>query len=115
MKAGHDKLTVCVDFDGVLNTYKGWRGEDELYEPRDDTALFLAHLADQYRVVVFTTRNCARVRTWLEKHGLYHYVAEVTSLKPPALAYVDDRAIQFNGDCGDVLVQLAGFRPHWER
>lgn len=114
MRRNTEKQTVCVDFDGVLNQYEGWRGEDHLYEPRSSALLFLAHLSDQFRVVVFTTRNCAAVRTWLERHGMFGYVAEVTGLKPPALAYIDDRAICFTGDYGAVLEAVSHFKPYWQ-
>lgn len=109
------KKTVAVDFDGVLNLYSGWQGEDELFQPRENVQQFLALLAADYHVVIHSTRDPVRIRRWLDEHCLSGYVADVTSVKPPALAYVDDRAVPFTGDYGDVLVQLSTFKTHWEQ
>ena len=32
---------------------------------------------------------------WLEKHNLAQYVKDITSEKPRALVYIDDKAIRF--------------------
>ncbi len=109
------KKTVAVDFDGVLNLYNGWQGEDELFQPRENAQQFLALLAADYEVIIHSTRSPTKIRRWLDEHGLAGYVADVTSVKPPAVAYVDDRAVRFEGDFGDVLVELSTFKPYWER
>ncbi len=109
------KKTVAVDFDGVLNDYTGWKGEDDLGQPTAGTQQFLSLLDADYRVVIYTTRCMSRVRVWLKEHGLSGYVDEVCNEKPMAVAYIDDRAIRFDGDYGSVLVELASFAPHWAR
>jgi hypothetical protein len=45
---------------------------------------------------------------WLAKHGIE--VDEVCEHKPPALMYVDDRAIPFRGDWDQVLADIHQFR-----
>ena len=109
------KRTVAIDMDGVLNTYTGWQGEDELFQPRENVQQFLALLASDWDVVIHTTRPPVKVRQWLKQHGLDGYVADVTNVKPAAVAYVDDRALRFDGDYGAVLVELSTFQPHWEK
>lgn len=109
------KRTVAVDFDGVLNDYDGWKGEDHFGNPHPSALLFLAHLHADYRVSIYTTRKPEGVRAWLEQHGMTAYVHEVTNHKPMALAYIDDRAIRFTGDFGAVLEQLSDCAPHWEK
>ena len=109
------KPRVALDFDGVLNTYEGWRGEGDLYAPRPDVQQFLALLDADYWVTIHSTREPERIREWLEEHGLSSYVRDVTSRKPPALAYIDDRAIRFDGDYGATLVELSTFKPYWEK
>lgn len=107
-------LTVAVDFDGVLNTYDGWAGEDELFEPRRGAGLFLARLNERYDVVVFTVRNPKRVWWWLVHYNLAEYVASVTNVKPKAFVYVDDRALKFDGDFDDTFNRVNVFTAHWE-
>ena len=38
----------------------------------------------------------------------------VTDKKPPAFAYIDDRAICFEGDFLRTLDKLGEFKAHWE-
>lgn len=107
--------TIAVDFDGVLHPYtNGWTGytpEDE--PPMDGAFAFLGKLkADGYRVVVFSTRcdnpeGLAGTRAWLVTHGLDPLVDDVTCSKPPAVAYVDDRAVPYLGDWSAVLAGIA--------
>lgn len=104
---------VAVDFDGVLNTYTGWQGEDELFEPREGVTEFLDKLSQNYRVIIYTTRDVIKVQDWLRQFGLYQYIKEVSSTKPKAIAYVDDRGVRFTGDYEAVLKNIE--QPtHWE-
>jgi hypothetical protein len=107
--------TICVDLDGVLNTFDEWRGPDYFHPPRDGAREFLAGLHDSgYRIVVFTVRWHEWVSAWLAEHGLNRYVDEVTDRKPPAHAYIDDRAVCFRGDFAATLADVRRFRPFWE-
>ena len=108
------KPLICVDFDGVLNDYQGY-DEDDLGNPRPGAELFLKKLSYRYRVIILSARRYSSIIKWLVAHDLWKYVVNVTSYKPPAVAYIDDRAIQFNGDYDDVLDQLKGFKPHWQK
>jgi hypothetical protein len=106
---------ICVDLDGVLNAFDGWRGADYFHPPRPGAKDFLRALnAHGYRVVVFTVRWAPHVEEWLDQHGLAEYVAEVTDRKPPAHVYVDDRAVCFTGDFEQALERIAAFKAHWE-
>lgn len=107
--------TVAIDFDGVMNTYIGWRGEDELFEPRPGLKEFLESLAKHgFEVVVHSSRRPEKIRRWLEAHGLSHLVARVSETKPPAVCYLDDRAVRFDGNFGDAFLQIVTFKAHWE-
>jgi hypothetical protein len=106
---------VCVDLDGVLNAFDGWKGADYFHPPRPGAREFLARLNELgYRVVVFTVRWGPHVQEWLARYDLAGYVADVTDRKPPAHVYVDDRAICFQGDFGAALDQISRFKAHWE-
>ena len=57
--------TVCIDFDGVLNTYDGWKGEDELFNPREKVEWFLKQLRQAgYEIVIHSTRTPSKIRKW---------------------------------------------------
>lgn len=109
-----DKPNVAIDFDGVLNDYSGWAGDEELFKPREGVTDFLAKLADHYEVWILTTRKPAMVHNWLVEHGLRRYVGTITNIKPPALAYVDDRAVRFHGDYQQVLHEIEE-PAHWQK
>jgi phosphoglycolate phosphatase-like HAD superfamily hydrolase len=110
-----EPLTVCVDLDGVLNLYDGWKGADYFHPPHPRAAEFLrALVARNYRVIVFTIRWAAHVEEWLDRHGLKIYVETVTNQKPVAHVYLDDRAVCFRGDFDEALRTIEGFRAHWE-
>jgi len=47
------KKTVCIDLNGVLDMYSGWKGEGHMDPPRPGADGFLAELAENYRVVIF--------------------------------------------------------------
>jgi hypothetical protein len=109
-----NRPVVCVDLDGVLNVFDEWRGPEYFHPPRDGAREFLEGLqAAGYRVVVFTVRWHEWVREWLVRHGLGELVDDVTDRKPPAHAYLDDRAVCFEGDFGHALEKIVAFRPFW--
>jgi len=110
-----EPLTVCVDLDGVLNLFDGWKGADFFHPPRPGAEEFLRALAAQnYRVIVFTVRWAEHVEQWLDANGLRDLVAGVTDKKPAAHVYLDDRAICFQGDFTQALRQIQDFKAHWE-
>lgn len=109
-----NKVQLCIDFDGVLNTYKGWQGENELYTPRPGAKTFLERLFEVYTIIIFTTRNRDKVLEWLQEYDLDQYIYDVTDIKIPAIAYIDDRALKFDGDYEKVIEELRDFKVHWE-
>jgi hypothetical protein len=108
--------TIALDFDGVMNTYSGWKGEDNLYEPRDGLSNFLEDLKDmEWRIVIYSTRDAGKIKSWLCKYQVNQYIDEVCFRKPIATCYLDDRAITFEGDFVSILEKLeGGFKAYWE-
>lgn len=108
------KPNICIDFDGVLNDYKGYKGSDELYKPRIGAREFLQKLSEKYTIIILSVRTPAKIYDWLIEHNLDKYVTDVTRIKAGAIAYIDDRGICFNGDYNEVLEKLNGFKAYWE-
>lgn len=106
--------TVCIDFDGVMNTYDGWKGDDELFQPREGLEDFLMKLSQHFKLVVLSTRNAKKIWEWLFDHHLEIYIEDVTNEKVPAIAYLDDRGVCFTGDFSAALEALLNFKTHWE-
>ena len=107
---------VCVDLNGVLDAYHGWRGAGHWDPPAQGARDFLASLRKRgCRVVLFTTRYYRDAWRWLETYGLAEFIDEVTDRKPPADVFLDDHAVPFGGDYVEALRQVDRFTPHWQR
>jgi hypothetical protein len=106
---------ICVDFDGVLAEYTGWKGPDHLGEPRTGAAIFLENIVSLgFKVIILTTRNPEAVYDWAKKHGLLSLIDRITREKPPAVVYLDDRALCFMGNFAAALEQIKSFKPYWK-
>jgi hypothetical protein len=101
---------IMIDFDGTIHKYsKGWKDGTVYDEPISGAKQFIDQLKDDgFEVVVFTSRLSVSslgqevvneqkemIEMWLKKYGIE--VDGVTAEKLPAVAYVDDRAVEFNG------------------
>ena len=106
-----EKLKICIDFDGVLNQYHGY-DEDDLSIPQKGAKEFLSKLQEQYIVAIHTVREVEKVKEWLNKYDLPF--DEVTNIKQHAIAYVDDRAIKFDGCFDDTWEEIENFKTYWE-
>lgn len=107
--------TICLDFDGVIHSYQhGWQGEAVIPDPPvHKVDLAIKELRKDYRVVVFSARcrtdeGVEAIRAWLKKHNIE--VDEVCRHKPPALVYVDDRAVRFSGDWQQTIADIHTFK-----
>ena len=105
------RARVCVDLDGVLARYDGWEGVEKIGEPLPGALQFAKTLAKSAEIVVFTSRCSQEPREgsstttlspgqlriyvidWLEKHGFPFADVYIGQGKPPADAFIDDRAV----------------------
>ena len=109
-----DRWTICVDFDGVLHQYTSpWRWAHTIPDPPVQGAMDWLHRMIQIFDVVILSTRCRTwrgrraIRSWLHKHAGGRWNGEVgvsgiedvklSKTKPPALVYLDDRAIRFEG------------------
>ena len=107
-----NKLNICVDFDGVLNNYTGWKGEEELFTPKKHSKEFLQRLNDEYNIIIFTSRDTDNVKEWMDLYQMPYN--SITNIKEGAYAYIDDRALKFNGNYNECLENLKEFKAYWE-
>lgn len=125
------RYTVAVDFDGVLHQYiSPWVDAATITDPPVPGAIeWLHRMIQDFDVAVLSTRNHQRggihaMRAWLKQHADaiwyespgYRGVEEVTfpKEKPPALIYLDDRAIRFTGDNWPTKQEVHGAYP-WNK
>lgn len=116
------KQTVVFDFDGVIHSYtSGWCGIDCTPDnPVEGIENVLRELHESgYEVVVVSSRckvdiGIDAVWNYLEKHNLAGYVDKVCKEKPPAIVYVDDRAICFDGDTTTLVGKIKNFKTYME-
>jgi hypothetical protein len=99
------KKDICVDFDGVLNIYTHYDPND-LCEMREGCPQFLEQLSQKYRVTILTSREPISVIKWLKKHNLLKFIEDVTDRKIPAVYYIDDRAVKFDGDYNKIMQNI---------
>ena len=111
---------VVFDFDGVIHSYtSGWKGETVIEDPPVPgikEAIDKIRSAGYTVTVVSTTSRTPKgyqaIRSWLDMNGIK--VDGVSVGKPPALVYIDDRAICFDGKPSDLLEKIKKFKP-WNR
>lgn len=115
------KKTVVFDFDGVINSYaSGWEGEDVISDPPvEGIAEEIDGIREAgYEVAVVSTR-CASpkgmeaVNKYLADNEIA--VDKVCKEKPPAIVYIDDRAICFDGRSDELLEKIKNFKPWYQK
>jgi len=95
--------TIAIDFDGVIHKYsKGWLNGEIYDEPVEGAFPAIIELYKRgYDVIVFSTREPEKIKKWFTKWYNKLFPSrvmielKVTKEKPPAIAYIDDRAIRF--------------------
>ena len=115
--------TVCIDIDGTISHYIEWVDSKTFGEVLPHCAETIHRLkADGWYVIIYTTRgDKAEISKFLEANNIpFDAINENPNQpdnakggKPIADVYVDDRAIQFNGDWTEAYQKITGFKA-WE-
>lgn len=113
-----NKKTVVFDFDGVIHSYtSGWIGDTAIPDPPfPGIREAIVDIRKKYRVVVVSTRCAseegkAAIKEWLAKYDIV--VDDITKEKPPAVVYIDDRAICFDGHADLLAARIEAFQPFY--
>lgn len=115
------KKTISIDFDGVIHGYQsGWRGAGVCPDPVVPGAIeFVRAALVRFDVAVYSTRaetvaGALAIREYLRRHGLSDaelQALRITSGKPKAVLYIDDRGYQFAGQFPS-LDFVDSFKPY---
>jgi len=108
LQASENSQQLAIDFDGVIHkNSKGFYDGTIYDDPVDGAIDALKKLSERYKIIIFTAKaktdrpllngktGKELVSEWLDKHGLLEHVTDITSEKPRAIAYIDDKAIEF--------------------
>ena len=119
-------LDVCLDFDGTLAQYKGWKGlESTLAPPMPQAIKTLLHWqAAGLRVGVFSSRSVeekgiAAMKAWIVQHtpdgqDLVDWLFW-PRVKPAATLYVDDRGWRPpEGGALPTVAEIKAFKPWYQ-
>ena len=111
-------INIGIDFDGVIHkNSKGYYDGTIYDDPIEGVKESLEQLSKKYTLIIYTTkakpdrglingrRTIELIWEWLNKHDLAKYISKVTSEKPRAVVYIDDKAVRFNNwtDCMNEL------------
>ncbi len=103
---------LCLDFDGVLHTYRGWKGEDVFNRPLPGALKFCRKMEKRgVKLYALSVRPAVKVQAWLDRYG---FPVEAVDTKPQAGLYVDDNGFRFRGDWQEVE-RAIGASPWWEK
>jgi hypothetical protein len=124
-----NKPILCLDFDGVLHSYKsGWQGAENIPDPPVPGAInFLCNAIDHFEVNIFSSRShqpggIYAMRCWLktwsvktlgETNGLCRRLCDEIQFpdhKPAAAVSIDDRCLTFTGRWPSIN-NLKEFKP----
>ena len=105
---GFKENQIAIDFDGVIHkNSKGYYDGTIYDEPIEGSLDAIKKLSEKYDIVIYTCKaiqdrpeingktGVMLVDEWLEKYGIRDYVKRITSEKPRAQIYIDDKGYHF--------------------
>lgn len=120
-----NKKTICIDLDGTIAHFDEWEGEDKFGELLDGVVDAFRKLKENgWIIIIYTTRSNKKiVKSYLKRNALpFDYINENPDQPNNAIGgkiyadiYLDDRAIQFNGNWGKTLNEILKFEPWMKR
>lgn len=119
------KKILCMDFDGVIHSYKsGWKGPCEIPDPPVPGAfdwLIGAVASNKFEIYIYSSRSkeagaIVAMMSWFARWGLPDEVLkqfQFPTQKPAAHMTIDDRAFCFAG-VWPALDWVENFKP-WNK
>lgn len=113
-------MNVVFDFDGVIHSFtSGFTSVDQIPDPPvPGIKEAIAEIREAGFSVIVVSSRCRdtagwqAIGRWLKNEGIE--VDGILATKPPAICYIDDRAICFDGDASSLLDKILDFKP-WNR
>ena len=109
LQAHENANQIAIDFDGVIHrNSKGFYDGTVYDEPMPGAIDAIKQLSEKYDIIIFTAKakkdrplvngktGAELVWEWLGKYNLIPYIKLITSEKPRAVAYIDDKGYRFN-------------------
>jgi hypothetical protein len=117
--------TLCIDFDGVIHSYKsGWKGATVIPDPPVEKAFswLLEYMIAGFDVCVYSSRSkepgaINAMRNWFLKYDFpvnQLDAMQFPTQKPAAYLTIDDRAVCFMGTFPSVE-RINAFKPWHKR
>ena len=113
-----EQTNIGIDFDGVIHKCSKGYYDGTIYDDPVEGAYEALELLSENHTIIINTckakpdRGLVNGKTgtqlvweWLDKHGMSKFVSKVTSEKPRAKFYIDDKAISFD-NWSDTLSQV---------
>lgn len=120
MKLQKKRPTVVFDFDGVIHSYQsGWKGDTTIADPPTEGINFAIYdLQKDFEIVIVSSRCRSEegrnaIIKWCNQNGIYF--DKVMAEKPPAVCYIDDRAICFDGHSSSLPEKVRNFKSWCEK
>ncbi len=118
--------SICIDFDGTIAKYEGFKGKGIFGDPIPGTKEATEQLRSAgYKIIIHTTRSeTGSISEYLNKHNIiYDYInfnpdnfeLQLSPHKPVADLYIDDRAIKFEGNWKDTMQQITDYKEWWRK
>ncbi|MCP6719816.1 MAG: hypothetical protein KJI72_00615 [Patescibacteria group bacterium] len=115
---------IAFDFDGTIAKYTGFVSPDDIKEPIQEVVETIKTLRERgYRILIHSTRGNEFLEKYCKKFSIpFDFINHNLELqgknpgKPIAYVYVDDRAIQYNGQSAKELVsEIENFKVYWRK
>ena len=115
-----ESKVVAIDFDGVIhNNFLGFHDGTIYGEPIAGAPESIKKIFEMgYKIIVYTCKShpdrplvnnktgTELVWDWLSEKGIGDYIEDVVWGKPHAVAYIDDKAIEFKSNWKEVIERI---------